>query len=92
MTDICEFDVVRVVALREPATQHLRVDSAERPPRLGDEGTVVDLQPRGATPATATRYLVEATRGDATCIWLAEFARGEIELIPARPDRAGLAG
>ena len=69
-------DAVRVVYLREPAVQHLAIPNAQRVPRLGDIGTVVEIQPS----ADGSRYLVESDDGDGEIIWLASFAEEEIEL------------
>ena len=67
-------DAVRVIYLREPAVQHLAVPNAQRAPRLGDIGTVVEVQP------SSPRYLVESDDGDGEIVWLALFDEGEIEL------------
>jgi hypothetical protein len=71
-----EGDAVRVVQLRDPAVQHLVVANAQRAPRLGDVGTIVELQPSDG----GTRYVVEADDGDGEIIWLATFDAGEIRL------------
>jgi hypothetical protein len=67
-------DAVRVIHLREPAVQHLAVPNAQRVPRLGDIGMVVEVQP--SPPC----YLVESDDGDGEIVWLALFDEGEIEL------------
>ena len=67
-------DAVRVVHLREAAVQHLAVPNAQRAPRVGDIGTVVEVQP------SAPRYLVESDDGDGEIVWLALFDEEEIEL------------
>lgn len=69
-------DAVRVINLREPAVQHLAVPNAQRAPRLGDIGTIVELQPS----SDGSRYLVESDDGDGEIIWLASFSEEEIEL------------
>ena len=69
-------DAVRVVHLREAAVQHLAVPNAQRAPRVGDIGTVVEVQPS----SDGSRYLVEADDGDGEIIWLASFDEEEIEL------------
>ena len=69
-------DAVRVIHLREPAVQHLVVPNAQRAPRLGDVGTIVELQPSDGR----TRYLVESDDGDGEIIWLAAFDEEEIRL------------
>ena len=69
-------DAVRVIQLRTPAVQHLAVPNAQRAPRLGDVGTIVELQPSDGR----TRYLVESDDGDGEIIWLATFDEEEIRL------------
>ena len=79
-----ELDPVRVVSLRDPPTQHLAVAGAQRPPRLGDTGTVVQLL-RPGDPSTT--YLVEAVTGEGETIWLGEFTREELELLSGSEAR-----
>ena len=67
-----EGDAVRVVALREPAVQHLIVPNAQRVPRIGDVGTIIEV--------SGDRYTVEADDGDGEIIWLAAFVDEELEL------------
>jgi hypothetical protein len=69
-------DAVRIVQLNEPAVRHLVVPNAQRVPRLGDVGTIVEVHPTDAGP----RFLVESDDGDGEIVWLAEFAADEIEL------------
>jgi len=69
-------DAVRVIHLREPAVQHLAVPNAQRAPRLGDIGMIVEVQPS----SDGSRYLVESDDGDGEIIWLASFSEEEIEL------------
>ena len=69
-------DAVRVVQLREPAVQHLAVANTQRAPRLGDLGTIIELQPSDGV----TRYLVESDDGDGEIVWLAAFDEEEIKL------------
>ena len=67
-----EGDAVRVVALREPAVQHLIVPNAQRAPRIGDVGTIIEVRD--------DRYTVEADDGDGEIIWLAAFVAEELKL------------
>jgi hypothetical protein len=75
-------DAVRVVRVAEPAVQHLAVLDAQRAPRPGDVGTVIDARPTGAG---THRYLVEADNGDGEIIWLAEFTEDELRLADECP-------
>ena len=82
---IIEFDTVRIVALRGTPESHLAVSGAERPPRVGDLGTVVHLVPTFDADDPATRYMVESNEGSPSLVWLAEFSRDELEFV-ARPE------
>ena len=70
-----ELDVVRVIALHGAPAEHLAVARVQRPPRIGDIGTVVE---RAAD--APSRYLVESVTGEGETVWLAEFTADEIEL------------
>ena len=70
-----ELDVVRVVALHGRPAEHLTLMHVQRPPRVGDVGTVVERS--AGTPA---RYLVESVTGEGETVWLAEFDPDEVEL------------
>ena len=84
MNRIIEFDTVRIVALHGTPESHLAVADAERPPRVGDLGTVVHLVPTFDADDPATRFIVESSEGGPSWVWLAEFGRDELELV-ARP-------
>lgn len=71
-----EGDTVRVVGLREPAVQHLAVPNAQRVPRLGDVGVIIEVQGASGEP----RYIVESDDGDGEIIWLAAFVDEELQL------------
>jgi hypothetical protein len=79
---IIEFDTVRVVALHGTPESHLAISDAERPPRVGDLATVVDLIPGPA--GAGTRYIAEVGHPDGRMVWLAEFGADELEFV-ARP-------
>ena len=70
-------DEVRVIRLDRSGADHLVVHEAQRAPRLGDRGVVVELV---QTPDGETRYLVEADDGDGEALWLAEFGADELQL------------
>lgn len=69
-------DDVRVVRLDRSGADHLVVHEAQRAPRLGDRGVIVEL----VSAAGETRYLVEADDGDGEALWLAEFSAEELQL------------
>ena len=73
-------DRVRVVGLRAPPADHLALSRVQRPPRIGDTGTVTEVLPAAGGGGGAPRYLVESATGEAETIWLAEFAEDELAL------------
>lgn len=80
------FATVRVTQLLDPPSAP-RYDGwkvNERPPRIGDEGTLVDVF---ATPGHPASYVVESTRPDGSGItrWLAEFVAEELEEVVDPP-------
>lgn len=79
MREIAERDSVRVIGLTGSAEDHLIVSTSERPPRVGDVGTVVDIVDR--LGGVGRHYIVELSHADARPIWLAVFARHELELV-----------
>lgn len=82
MSRIVEFDTVRVVALHGTPESHLATVDAERPPRVGDLATVVDLV--AGPPGAGARYVAETCHPDGRIVWLAEFSSDEVEFV-ARP-------
>lgn len=69
-------DDVRVIRLDRSGADHLVVHEAQRPPRLGDRGTIIEVQGEG----DEARYLIEADDGDGEALWLAEFGADELQL------------
>jgi hypothetical protein len=53
--------------------------TAERPPQIGDIGTVVDISDR--LGGVGRHYTVALTHQDARPVWLAVFAAHELELV-----------
>jgi hypothetical protein len=76
---IAERDRVRVTSLTGAPSDHLIIVTAERPPRVGDIGTVVDIADR--LGGRGRHYTVVFTHPDARPIWLAIFAAHELELV-----------
>ena len=69
-------DDVRVIRLDRSGADHLIVHEAQRAPRLGDRGSIIEVQGSGDD----ARYLVEADDGDGEALWLAEFGVEELQL------------
>jgi hypothetical protein len=76
---IVRHDSVRVIALTGAARDHLVVLTSERPPRVGDIGTVVDITAR--LGGVGRHYTVEFRHPDARPVWLAVFAAHELEVV-----------
>ena len=76
---IAKDDSVRVVALTGSGLDHLVRLTSERPPRVGDIGTVVDITRRMG--GVGRHYTVELRHADARPIWLAVFAAHELEVV-----------
>jgi hypothetical protein len=72
-------DRVRIVALTGSAEEHVVRGTSERPPRIGDVGTVVDIAAR--LGGAGRHYTVALSHADARPIWLAVFAAHELELV-----------
>lgn len=79
MHTIAERDRVRIVALTGSPEDHLVRAVAERPPRVGDVGTVVNIADR--LGGAGRHYTVELCHADRRPIWLAVFAAHELELV-----------
>ncbi len=77
--DLVKGDVVRVVALTGPGEGHLVRATAERPPRIGDIGTVRDVTDR--LGGVGRHYTVVSRDEHARPPWLAIFASHELELV-----------
>jgi hypothetical protein len=76
---IAEQDTVRVVSLTGSPEDHLVLATAERPPRVGDVGTVVHIADR--LGGVGRYYTVALRNPDAGRVWLAVFAAHELELV-----------
>ena len=82
MSRLIEFDTVRIIALNGRAEDHLAATAYSRLPQVGDIGTIVDLIPTDEPDGAATRYVVEKVEVTGTTVWLAEFTKDELELVP----------
>ena len=69
-------DDVRVIRLDRSGADHLVVPQAQRAPRLGDRGSIIEV--RGGNDGA--RYLVEADDGDGEALWIADFGENELQL------------
>jgi hypothetical protein len=76
---IAKYDAVRVVELTGSPEDHLIVPTAERPPRVGDVGVVVNVATR--LGGLGRHLTVRSSHADARTVWLAVFAAHELELV-----------
>jgi hypothetical protein len=78
MAILREYDVVRVVRLANPDRFYDGTETVMRPPRIGDVATICHenepCDPSGSV-------VVEMVDQDGMTIWLANFARDELELV-----------
>lgn len=72
-------DRVRIATLTGDGGDHLILPMAERAPRVGDVGTVVDVAAR--LGGTGSHYTVCSNHADGRVLWLAVFAAHELELV-----------
>ena len=75
---LTEYQTVRIKALLRESDAYDPFDANDRSPRVGETGTIVDVQGLEAGPSL---YTVERGRPDGTCIWLAEFVDEELEAV-----------
>jgi hypothetical protein len=73
-----EYDVVRIVRLLHPAEHYDGWKLNRRAPKIGDIGTMVDIQQVATLP---TNYIVEASSLDGVPDWLGDFAAEELKLV-----------
>jgi len=78
MTEIRVYDRVRVVNLKIAGRPYFGTAGFMRPPRIGDIGTVV----AGYEPEDLTAPLIVENRDEkGATLWLADFARDELEVV-----------
>lgn len=71
-----EYEVVRVRQLIQSADALDGWGVNQRPPALGDVGTLLDIL---TAPGVPRKYVVECSGKDGVSIWLADFFEDEIE-------------
>jgi hypothetical protein len=79
-----KLQMVKIKALLRENSAYDPIGINERAPRVGDTGTVVDVQVRsGGQP----EYTVECGRPDGTCAWIADFVEEELEATDVEASR-----
>ena len=92
MDRLRESDTVRIVRIDGPADAHTAADALApwRVPVIGDVGTVfhiasADGKGIGNPDHPGARFIVHGTGPDGRTEWVAEFTRGELELVSRAP-------
>lgn len=86
MVSVEQYDLVRIRQLFQPATEYDGWRVNQRPPQVGDVGTLLDVL---HAPGLPDRYVVESSDTDGVTVWLGDFASEELEPLGskhAEPD------
>lgn len=75
-----EYEVVRVRQRLRPADSYDGWNINQRPPQVGDVGTVVGILHAHGLP---DHYVVECCGADGASIWLGDFLAEELEPVSA---------
>jgi hypothetical protein len=70
------YGLVRIRQLLRPLTEYNGWRVNQRPPQVGDVGTLVDILNASGLP---DRYVVESSGRDGITVWLGDFAAEELE-------------
>jgi hypothetical protein len=70
-----QYGVVRVIRLLRSPDAYDGWRFNQRPPRVGDRGTIVDIL---RAPGLPDNYVVEASGPDGVTVWLGDFTADEL--------------
>jgi hypothetical protein len=73
-----QFRLVRICRLLQPVAKYDGWRVNQRPPQVGDVGTLLDIL---HTPGLPDRYVVESSGSDGITVWLGDFAAEELEPV-----------
>jgi hypothetical protein len=76
MTTLEQYQLVRIRQLFQPSSDYDGWRLNQRPPRIGDIGTLIDILHADGLP---DRYVVECCETKGTAVWLADFHGDELE-------------
>ncbi len=79
MTTLKQYSMVRVRQLLHPPEHYDGWRLNQRPPRVGDMGTIVDILQAQGLP---NKFVVECSGPEGVDIWLADFSSEELEALP----------
>ena len=78
MDRLKQYELVRVRQLLQPAVEYDGWRVNQRPPQVGDLGTLLDIL---QAPGLPDRYVVESSEADGITVWLGDFAAEELEAL-----------
>jgi uncharacterized protein YjaZ len=78
MERLKRYGPVRVRQLFQAAVEYDDWRVNQRPPRVGDVGTLLDIL---NAPGLPDRYVVESSGADGITVWLGDFAAEELEVV-----------
>ena len=73
-----QYGLVRIRQLLQPAAAYDSWSISQRPPLVGDMGTLLDIL---HAPGLPDRYVVESVGADGVTVWLGDFAAEELEPV-----------
>lgn len=77
MSEFRLYDRVCVRQLLHPLGHYDGWHVNQRPPQVGEAGTIVEIL---QAPGMPDRFVVECSGADGVCIWLGDFSAQELEL------------
>ena len=78
MEGLKQYELVRVRQLLKPAVEYDGWRVNQRPPQVGDVGTLLDIL---HAPGLPDRYVVESSGTNGITAWLGDFAAEELEAV-----------
>ena len=79
-----QYGLVRLKQLLQPPETYNGWQLNQRPPRVGDIGTIVDIL---QSPGQPDNFVVESSGPDGITIWLADFKAEELEMLEDDPHQ-----
>ena len=76
MSSLRQYGLVRIRQLLQPLAEYDGWRVNQRPPAVGDMGTLLDTL---TAPGHPDRFVVESSGPDGVSVWLADFAASELE-------------
>lgn len=76
MTSLEQYGLVRIRQLLRCPAEYDGWRVNQRPPRIGDVGSLLDIL---HAPGLPDRYVVESSDADGVTVWLGDFAAEELE-------------